>query len=125
MPALPWKALEEPQPEREYLVIRTSLPLRRATKLPMFVGYVNKIRKQLDGTEGLIGYSLLAKPISSNYWTLSAWDGEDALGRFVQQSPHREAMRDLARVLSGFRTVRWTAPGDSLPPSWSEALARD
>jgi hypothetical protein len=122
---LPWKAFSEPQPEREYLLVLTFLPLRRLAKLPVFLGSVRKIRHQLDaGPDGLIGYSLLAKPLRSNYWTLSAWEGDDALGRFIEESPHREVMQALPNVLTGFRVTRWTSPGTAVPPAWEDALAR-
>lgn len=125
-PPLPWKAFGEPQPDREYLVVLTFLPLRRLSRLPRFLGYVRKIQRQLDaGPEGLIGYSLLAKPLRSKYWTLSVWNGAAALGRFIQDSPHRDAMLELPQVLSGFKTTRWTSAGSALPPGWSDALARE
>jgi quinol monooxygenase YgiN len=121
----PPQVLAEPQPERDYVVVLTFLPLRRLSKLPRFLSYVRKIRQQLDAPpEGLIGYSLLAKPLRSNYWTLSVWEDEAALGRFIQGAPHRDAMRELPKVLSGFRTTRWTSMGSVGPPTWSDALAR-
>jgi quinol monooxygenase YgiN len=124
VPATSWKMLREPEPSREYVLLLTYLPMRRPTRLPRFLGYVRKIQKQLELADGLVGYSLLAKPLSSNYWTLSAWEDDAALRRFVGERPHREAMRELPRYLSGFRTIRWTAAGQTLPPSWGEALAR-
>ena len=124
-PPLPWKAFGEPQPEREYLVVLTFLPLRRLSKLPLFLASVRKIRQQLDaGPGGLIGYSLLAKPLRSNYWTLSVWDDADALGRFIEESPHRDVMQALPQVLRGFGVTRWTSPGTAVPPAWGDALAR-
>jgi quinol monooxygenase YgiN len=102
-PPLPWKALGEPQPDREYLVLLTFLPPRRLSKLPRFLSYVRKIRQQLDAApEGLIGYSLLAKPLRSNYWALSVWEDEAALARFLQASPHRDVMQELPKVFQRF-----------------------
>jgi heme-degrading monooxygenase HmoA len=107
------------------LVVLTFLPPRRLSKLPAFLAFVRKIQRQLNGgSDGLIGYSLLAKPLRSKYWTLSVWRDAVALGRFIQASPHREAMRELSTALSGFRTTRWTTPGSAVPPSWDDALAR-
>jgi len=74
--------------------------------------------------EGLLGYSMLAKPLRSQYWTLSAWKDSASLARFVREPPHREAMRELPNHLTGFRTVRWTSPGAALPPRWDDALSR-
>lgn len=124
-PPLPWRTFGENEPEREYLILLTHLPMRRLTALPTFLGYVRKIRTQLDaGPDGLAGYSFFAQPFSSNYWTLSAWENPEALGRFIRESPHKEAMAELPKALSGFRTWRWTLPGSGLPPSWDEALTR-
>jgi quinol monooxygenase YgiN len=125
IPPTPWKAFEEPQPDLEYLVVLTFLPVRRLSKLPAFLAFVRKIQQQLNaGPDGLIGYSLLAKPLRSDYWTLSVWRDRAALGRFIQAPPHREAMQKLPNVLSGFRSTRWTTPASAMPPDWSDALAR-
>ena len=106
-------------------MLLTHLPVGRLSKLPLILSYTRKIQKQLDAApDGLIGYSLLAKPLRSNYWTLSVWRDRDALAGFMRQAPHREAMEKLRGVLSGFRTDRWTLGGRELPPSWDDALAR-
>lgn len=124
-PPSPWKAFGEPQADVEYLVMLTLLPVRRLTALPKFLGYVVKIRGQLEaGPDGLAGYSLLAQPLRSKYWTLSAWENGAALGGFIRESPHREAMEELPKALTDFQTWRWQSSGRGLPPSWPEALAR-
>ncbi len=122
---MPWRTFGHAEPERDYLVLLTHLPVRRLTALPIFLSYVRKIRTQLEGgPDGLAGYSLFAQPFSSNYWTLSAWESPGALGKFIAESPHREAMEELPKVLGDFRTWRWTSAGSALPPSWDDALAR-
>jgi hypothetical protein len=124
-PPLPWKALAQAEPERPYLVMLTTLPIRRLSKLPRFLAYTRRIQKQLGSAPtGLIGYSLLAKPFRGRYWTLSAWQDQQALTAFMREPPHVEAMRELRQVLAGFATIRWTATGAELPPDWDEALAR-
>jgi quinol monooxygenase YgiN len=124
VPALPWTGLVEPDPEGEYLVVLTYLPLTRLSRLPAFLRYVRRIRGQLAGTEGLVGYSLLARPLRSRYWTLSVWRDRAALDDFVRRPPHRDAMAELPRALQGFRTTVWSASGGAVPPSWDDALAR-
>jgi hypothetical protein len=124
MPATPWKPLLQAEPEREYLVLLTFLPMRRVLRLPQFLRYVRRIQKQLDRTDGLLGYSLLARPLRSKYWTLSVWESDEALSGFIRERPHRDAMVDLPNYLSGFRTTRWMLPGSALPPRWTDALAR-
>ena len=124
-PPIPWRAFGDTQPDRDYLVLLTHLPVRRLTALPTFLRYVWKIRKQLEARpDGLAGYSLFAQPFSSIYWTLSAWESAAAMAWFIRANPHREAMRDLPKVLSDVRTWRWSSTGSALPPSWDDALAR-
>jgi len=124
-PPTPWKTLAEPEPDRDYLLLLTHLPVRRPSKLPRFLRYVRRIQRQLDAApDGLIGYSLLAKPLRSNYWTLSAWRDSDAIAGFIHQTPHRSAMHELSKALPGFKTDRWTVTGHDLPPSWKDALTR-
>ncbi|CAA9470125.1 MAG: hypothetical protein AVDCRST_MAG65-695 [uncultured Solirubrobacteraceae bacterium] len=124
-PPSPWKAFGRPDAASSYLVILTNLPVRRLTALPGFLNYTRRIRAQLEaGPEGLVGYSLLAQPLRSNYWTLSAWESPAALGRFMREDPHREAMTQLRTTLRDFHTWRWDAAGSALPPSWDDALAR-
>jgi quinol monooxygenase YgiN len=124
VPALPWTTLVQPGAEREYLVVLTYLPLTRLSRLPAFLRYVRSIRGQLAGTEGLIGYSPLARPLRSRYWTLSVWRDQAALDEFVRRPPHRDAMAELPLALQGFRTTVWSSPGSAVPPSWDDALAR-
>ena len=124
-PPTPWKSFADTEPDHDYLVVLTYLPVRRLLRLPLFLRYVRKIQHQLDAAPpGLVGYSLLAKPFSSNYWTLSAWRDPPALAGFMQQSPHREAMNELSQVLRGFKTDRWMVAGRDLPPRWEAALTR-
>jgi quinol monooxygenase YgiN len=124
-PPTPWKSLSEPEPDHEYLVLLTHLPVRRLSKVPLFLRHTREIQKQLDAApDGLVGYSLLAKPLRSSYWTLSVWRDRAALAAFIRQPPHRAAMESLPEVFSGFKTERWTLAGGDLPPSWDDALTR-
>jgi len=122
--ATPWKALKEPVPDRDYLVLLTYLPIRRLLRLPQFLRYVKAVQEQLDGTDGLVGWSMLARPFRSKYWTLSVWEDDAALQAFVHERPHVDTMGLITQDLSGFWTRRWTAAGRALPPRWDDALAR-
>ena len=125
MPALPWKSIGEAEPDREYIVVGTYIPVRRIVKLPEFWWSSRKIGKQLDTSEGLVGYSLLAKPLRSDYWTLSVWEDDEAMHRFAQAEPHRSiAPRITSFAKTGFNLTKWTAVGSELPPSWDDVRAR-
>ena len=47
------------------------LPLKRITATVRFFRAVTAVRKQLATADGLIGYTLRARPLARDYWTLS------------------------------------------------------
>jgi heme-degrading monooxygenase HmoA len=124
MPALPWKAKVTPDPDAEYLAMASSLPLGRFSATFRFFRFVRAIRVQLARTDGLIGYSLWAKPIARRYWTLSVWKDEAALMAFMRSSPHLEIMTKLRPDMDATKFVRWTVKGSGTPVPWEDALRR-
>jgi hypothetical protein len=56
------------EPATGYLVMVSHLPLRRITATVRFFRAVSAVRKQLATAEGLIGYTLRAKPLARDYW---------------------------------------------------------
>jgi hypothetical protein len=120
----PWRWSSPLEPDREYLVLVSSIPPRsRRSTWRLFRG-ASTVRRQLSVTEGVIGFSLLARPVRKQYATLSVWTGEDALARFAGADPHRDLMRRLAPEMGATKFVRWTIRGGEGRPSWDNALQR-
>ncbi len=120
----PWKSIKALEPNREYVVLASSIPpLSRSSTRRLFNG-ASAVRKQLASTEGVVGFSLLARPLRKQYATLSIWVDERALTAFADESPHRELMADLSPEMGATKFVRWTISGSDGPPSWSDALRR-
>jgi hypothetical protein len=82
------------------------------------------ITKQLAAAQGLIAYSLLARPITKNFWTLSVWENEAALQAFVHDPPHVRLMASLTPHMRKTKFVRWKVKGSQLPLRWDDALRR-
>ena len=124
MPKLPWTASETAAvPDQKYLVMASFLPLKSLATTVRFMRHVMAIRKQLRTAEGLIGYTLWAKPMSKRYWTLSVWESEEALHRFMATQPHAHVMKDLRPHMNPTKFVQWNVPGSAAHPTWDEALA--
>src|ERR1700740_685126 len=98
MPASPWRNFGSPEPEREYLALLSYLPLKSYWRIPIFFFYTAQVVKQLASAEGMLGYSVLARPLSQRFWTLSAWKDDAALLTFVPYSSHG---RDQVRSVDG------------------------
>jgi quinol monooxygenase YgiN len=124
VPALRWTAVAAPDPDSQYVVMASSLPLRRLTATVRFFRFVQAIRRQLARSDGLLGYALRAKPISKRYWTLSVWRDEAALANFMRSSPHAEIMTKLRPAMDATTFARWTVKGSDARIRWEEALRR-
>ena len=59
------------------------------------MSYTLQIRRQLADSGGLIGYSMDANVASREFWTLSVWEDEESLMRFVGRNHHGRVMADL------------------------------
>jgi hypothetical protein len=120
----PWKWSSPLEPEQEYLVLASSIPPQsRRSTWSLFRG-ARAVRKQLAVTDGVIGFSLLARPLAKQYATLSVWRDEDVLAAFASAEPHRAMMIKLSPEMGPTKFVRWTIRGVDGRPSWDDALQR-
>ena len=125
MKPLPWRSLSPARPGRRYVYVATFFHLRSVSTTWQFLRWAGRVQKHLEsGPPGLLGFSLMAKPLSRRYWTLSAWEEPAAVTRFVRADPHRSAMGSLARKMRAFDSVQWAGSASGHPPSWEEALGR-
>jgi len=123
MPASPWRTFGSP-PDGEFVALLSYLPLKSYWRVLPFFFYTAQVVRQLASAQGMIGYSLLARPLSKRFWTLSAWKNEEALRAFVQHAPHLSIMTALNPHMDQTKFVRWTVKGSDLPLRWDDALRR-
>ncbi len=121
-----WRSFREAEADRNYLVLLTSLELKRYWSVPKFLRLSRTVQAQLAQSEGLLGYTMLAGLLSKTYWTLSVWEDEEKLSDFRTNVPHVDVMEELGPDRTGtkFKTSRWKISGSAVPPSWKDALER-
>jgi len=124
MPALPWTSLSPPDPAREYVAMASRLPLARYWDLPAFLSATMAIRAQLAQASGLVGYALDAHLVQKTFWTVSAWDSQEALDAFSHADPHRSRVGVIRPRMRPTTFTFWTASGADVPISWTEARRR-
>jgi len=100
------------------------LPLIRISATLQFFRGVGAVRKQLATAEGLIGYTLRAKPLARDYWTLSVWKDEPSLRQFMRTAPHVRLMSSLKPIMGLTKFVQWQIAAADGRPTWSDAMAR-
>jgi hypothetical protein len=110
------------EPGGGYLVMASYLPLRSITSTLRFFRAVAAVRKQLSSTEGLVGYTLRAKPLARDYWTLSVWNDRAALEQFMRTAPHSGVMGSLSPFMGPTKFVQWQITTADGRPSWTEAF---
>lgn len=120
----PWKSLAAIDPNREYVVLLSYLPLTRYSKMPLFFRYTRQINQQLCATPGAIGYAMRAKVFAREFWTLSVWESDRALMDFVAKAPHGEVMTKISPFIGPTKITRWILKGPELPPRWNAAMQR-
>ena len=92
-PPCPWTSRMTPDPGATYVVMGSRLPLRGYRFVPRFLAHSMRIRRQLAGADGLIGYALNARLTHKEFWTVSVWQSRDELERFAAANPHAEIIR--------------------------------
>ena len=124
MASSPWKNYLGHDPERNYLVMLSYLPLKHHWRIPQIFRHTLRIRKQLDTTPGVIGYSLGVEIFRKRFWTLSVWEDERALYKFVKTKPHAETMAKIHPHMRSSKFITWMSKGSALPPAWEDAKRR-
>ena len=119
-----WITFAPADANREYLALLSYLPLNKYSAVPGFFRFSFQIQRQLRSTPGVVGYSLRAKILSRNFWTLSVWEDQKPLMDFVAKTPHAEAMRAMTPHMGPTKFTQWKVAGSSLPLSWNEAMQR-
>jgi len=119
-----WITLARADANREYLALLSYLPLNKYRAILGFFRFLLQIQKQLRSTPGVIGYSLRAKILSRNFWTLSVWEEQETLTEFVAKIPHGEAMKAMTPHMGQTKFTQWKVAGSSLPLSWDQAMQR-
>lgn len=120
----PWRQIRALDPDAHYIVLASSIPARRWRSTPALVRGSRAVVDQLERTEGVVGFAMLAEPVRKRYATLSVWTGEPAIRAFAASSPHRELMATLVDQMADTRFEQWPIRGADGCPTWTDALTR-
>ncbi len=126
MLTIPWTISDgsvDDERGEEVVVLASRLQLDRVRDVPGFLRAALAIRRQVLASPGAIGVSLVAQPARKTFWTLSAWTGDEAIGRFVGEQPHRTIMAKYHDRLDGAEFTTWTVGSATLPGARSNAHA--
>ena len=123
MSALPWVKGHSIDTSRDYIAMASRLPLKSYRSIPGFLRDVLKIRHQLAGTAGLVGYALDAQLGRKTFWTFSVWDDRASIEAFAATDPHRRIIRALRPRMGTTKFDFFPIAGSALPLTWDQMKA--
>ncbi|MBB3904618.1 DUF3291 domain-containing protein [Methylobacterium brachythecii] len=100
----------------------TRLKLRSLRFLPRFAWMAFRTSRQARGAQGFRAGSVL-RDRALTFWTLTLWDQEESMRRYMTAGAHRAAMPRLITWCDEASVVHWTQAEESVP-SWQEADRR-
>ncbi len=100
----------------------TRLRVRSVRFLPGFLLYTWRSLRQVRGSSGFEGGRLLADR-SWTFWTMTTWDSEASMRRFMTSGSHKQAMPRLLDWCDEASVVHWERAEMDLP-GWDEADRR-
>lgn len=124
MPTLPWTTPNPATPNTQAFVMASRLEVRSARDVPRFFLKSLSAWRQVRSAPGALGASLIARPLKRTFFTLSAWEGRDALYAFAATEPHRSIMSGLRSTMRDSTFTFWELPVEELPISWENAQRR-
>ena len=109
-------------PDGTVLVALTSAVLDRARRRP-FDRSTGDVADGMGEVDGLVGFSFRRELFGKRAWTMTVWEDEASLARFVRSQMHRDAMRAGRDATLEFRFHSFRAERDEIPVRWSRAVA--
>jgi hypothetical protein len=100
----------------------TRLRIRSIRFLPPFALHFLRTRRQVRAAAGFRGGALLADR-HWTFWTLTRWDNQGSMHRYMTSGAHRTVMPFLLDWCDEASVVHWDQPDETLP-SWLEADRR-
>ena len=119
-----WKQVAPIDPDQTYVAFASRIPPKSVKSTWRLFKGSRAVAAQLARTDGVIGFSLLARPFRKEYATISLWLDDAALAEFARSHAHARLQAELATEMAETTFVRWTVQGRDRAPTWSETIAR-
>ena len=115
----------KPEPELEYIVVITYLPLKSYLSFFEFFKHVRFVQEQLQQTHGFIGFKLRADILTKKSYTMSVWEDAGSLKKFITSGTHGDLMSNCPEYLGDDRKfITVFIPGSDYPPCWEWAMEK-
>jgi hypothetical protein len=100
----------------------TRLRIRSIRFLPFFFIHAQRSITQIERSAGFQQGALL-NDRSWTFWTITLWDSQDSMRRYMTEGSHKTAMPHLMKWCDEASVAHWEQPEITLP-TWIEADKR-
>jgi heme-degrading monooxygenase HmoA len=100
----------------------TRLRIRSVRFLPLFAVHALRSVRQVKHAPGFKGGSLLPDR-RWTFWTMTLWDDQQSMRRYMMEGSHRTAMRHLMHWCDEASVVHWEQ-AEAGQPGWDQADRR-
>ncbi len=104
----------------EYLVSSTVILVKPEMEND-FNMLVGQITATLDGSAGMVAYSLAIEPTCGFARTITVWRSEADMMGFVLSDAHATAMARTTELAVTGKVTKWELAADAFPPTWDAA----
>lgn len=101
------------------IISLTVFKVRSLWYLPRFLWHASRSGRQIQQSPGMMHYSIKADFRQLTFWTLSAWEGEPDLKRYVWNAAHWKAMKATQSMVDTMGSYRYLS---NQIPDWEEAV---
>ncbi len=120
----PWKPGAAAASRGPYVVSATRFLYARWRDMPRVWLFALRLRHGWGGRPGAVGLATGADVLRPVTYSLSVWESEEDLQRFLRSPEHVRLVRGYRDRLVETRVVTWRTERFALGPAWAEALAR-
>ena len=106
-------------PNQEVVLALTNAKLLRS-KRSGFDSRSREIFKNIKSYDGYIGGTVKVEVFGDEVWTMTVWEDEISLNKFVESSRHLDAMYMTSDAMVKFKHTHLKVQAKDLPYSWSQ-----
>ncbi len=106
---------------KNLLISITYFQVKNLWKLPTFLRYASRSSAQAKIASGILHQDIKADFWKLRFWTLTAWESEEAMLTYIRQGAHLQAMKRSRSLAKEMKATRYPA---TKIPTWSEAMAK-
>jgi heme-degrading monooxygenase HmoA len=112
-----------PGRDTDVLVSATRTDFERFRDMPGAIMAALRLRRAIRTAPGAVGVSLAMRPTQRRGWSVSAWEAEADLHRFLQSPAHQVTARRFRSCVT-VRGESWRVERFDLADAWRQASVR-